>query len=212
MIKLFRPVAWEANVDWRLTQAFWERPAVYGPMWFKGHMGLDYAWPYPGSSVDIYSATSGRCVIGNEWDKWYGKYIIVDYKDENITYKVLYWHLEEIYVKTGDFLSPMQRIGKMGSTGFSTANHLHFEIKDPTLLENWYKWRIDPSMFITEWPKPEPSDTDFKNNYMKILAQVEQETGIPSLFNNFNGTELENQIKAMVSIGLIRLEEKLTKK
>ena len=55
-------------------------------------------------------------------------YIIIDHQDG--TYSA-YWHLKSIKVSVGQRVSQGQRIGGMGSTGYSTGCHLHFEIRIP---------------------------------------------------------------------------------
>ncbi len=42
--------------------------------------------------------------------------------------KVRYWHLQEIHVKAGDTIEVGQVIGISDSTGYSSGNHLHFEL------------------------------------------------------------------------------------
>ena len=49
--------------------------------------------------------------------------------DHDGTYSTLYGHLESVYVSVGDYVSAGQAIGAIGSTGFSTGFHLHFEIR-----------------------------------------------------------------------------------
>lgn len=39
----------------------------------------------------------------------------------------------------------------MGTTGYSSAVHLHFEIKDPREMGNGYKGRFDPAPFVVDW-------------------------------------------------------------
>ena len=149
MIKLFRPVKGARWVDRRMTQAFWLRPEVYWPMGFKGHMWLDYAWPVPWSKVPIYSATDWIATIWRD-PKGYGNFIKVQYEN----YTILYWHLDSIQVKNWP-VKAMERLGIMWTTWFSSWVHLHFEIKDPMQMNNWYKWRIDPAPFITDRPTEE---------------------------------------------------------
>ena len=56
----------------------------------------------------------------------YGNYVIIDHGNEFIT---LYGHLSEVDVEIGDEVKKGDVIGKMGSTGFSTGDHLHIEIR-----------------------------------------------------------------------------------
>ena len=149
-MKLYRPVAGKPG-DFRMTQWFGQRPDVYWPMGFKGHMGIDYAGKNPGDIIPIYSATDGVCTIVDSGDKGYGKHIKVDTVIDWRKYTLLYGHLSDICVKNWETVKPMQKIGMMGTTWFSNGVHLHFEIKDETLINNGYKWRFDPIGYITNW-------------------------------------------------------------
>lgn len=67
-----------------------------------------------------------------------GKHLKV--RCNNIT--TLYAHCSEILVKEGQIVGLNQEIAKVGSTGNSTGNHLHFEIR----VEDRF---IDPAKIIT---------------------------------------------------------------
>ena len=54
-------------------------------------------------------------------------YIILDHGDSLST---VYGHLSKISVQEGDTVKAGQKIGEVGSTGFSTGPHLYFEIRD----------------------------------------------------------------------------------
>ena len=56
----------------------------------------------------------------------YGNFIEVRHPNGMTT---LYGHLSRIDVASGDRLTPAQRIGLVGSTGYSTGPHLHFEVR-----------------------------------------------------------------------------------
>lgn len=56
-----------------------------------------------------------------------GKYIVISHEN-GIESK--YFHLSEIYVEVGQKVTGGQCIGKMGSTGASTGDHLHLEFRD----------------------------------------------------------------------------------
>lgn len=57
----------------------------------------------------------------------YGNYIVIDHGDGLET---LYGHCQAIYVEEGQEIKRNQQIAEVGSTGYSTGWHLHFEIHD----------------------------------------------------------------------------------
>ncbi|HCU99933.1 MAG TPA: hypothetical protein DGL25_01925 [Dehalococcoidia bacterium] len=90
------------------------------------HTGIDLALgAYPASS--IYAACDGW-VSRTEWLTYsYGYYVIVDCGDG---WETLYSHFSEILVSWGQRVTKGETIlGISGSTGFSTGEHLHFEIR-----------------------------------------------------------------------------------
>lgn len=97
------------------------------------HTGVDIANV---KGTVIKSAISGVVTqVSSEGD--YGKHLRISV-DELVT---LYAHCNKIYVKEGDKIEQGQDIAEIGSTGNSTGNHLHFEIR----YENRY---IDPEKLI----------------------------------------------------------------
>ena len=90
------------------------------------HTGIDLALgSYPVSSV--YAACDGW-VSRTEWLTWsYGYYVIVDCGDG---WETLYSHFREIMVTWGQSVTKgVTVLGVSGSTGYSTGEHLHFEIR-----------------------------------------------------------------------------------
>lgn len=55
--------------------------------------------------------------------------------------KTLYYHMDSIYVKKGDIVLKGDKIGEVGSTGFSTGPHLHWELRISTVP-------VNPMLFI----------------------------------------------------------------
>ncbi len=90
------------------------------------HSGLDIGAFY-GSPVRV--SNSGK-VIYSGWYGGYGKVVIVDHGSYNgIPTSTLYAHLSSFNVGAGDYVSRGQTIGNVGSTGYSTGPHLHFEVR-----------------------------------------------------------------------------------
>jgi len=89
------------------------------------HTGIDLDL-YGANGAPIYSACDGT-VIKTEWLTYsYGYHVIVDCGDGWTT---LYAHLSRIDVAVGQWVSAGTQVGLSGSTGFSTGEHLHFEIR-----------------------------------------------------------------------------------
>lgn len=97
------------------------------------HTGVDIA---NSKGTIIKSAISGKVTqVSSEGD--YGKHLRITV-DNLVT---LYAHCDKIYVKEGDEVIQGQDIAEMGSTGNSTGNHLHFEVR----YENRY---VNPEKLI----------------------------------------------------------------
>ncbi len=86
------------------------------------HAGLDFAASY-GST--IRAADSGTVIYAG-WYGGYGKAVIIDH-GQGIT--TLYGHTSELFVSEGQGVQRGQAIATVGSTGFSTGPHLHFEVR-----------------------------------------------------------------------------------
>lgn len=98
------------------------------------HRGLDFA-AY--RRAPIVATGPGRVIYAG-WRSGYGRCVEVDHGYGFVT---RYGHLHEIAVRRGDAVERGQRIGGMGSTGRSTATHLHYEI--------WYNGSaIDPDRLL----------------------------------------------------------------
>lgn len=86
------------------------------------HTGLDIAAPY---GTDIKSACDGKIAFAG-YKGSYGNLVIVDCGNG---VEIYYGHCSELYVSEGDKVSAGDVIAAVGSTGNSTGNHLHFEIR-----------------------------------------------------------------------------------
>jgi murein DD-endopeptidase MepM/ murein hydrolase activator NlpD len=90
----------------------------------ENHKGIDLGAP---KGTEIRAAENGS-VIYASWMNGYGNYIILDHGNGLWT---AYGHImnDGIYVKVGDTVKRGQKIAGVGSTGQSTGNHLHFEVR-----------------------------------------------------------------------------------
>ena len=73
----------------------------------------------------IVAVMDGR-VISTRYDGGFGNTVCIEHRDGFLT---RYAHNSQIFVKTGDCVKKGQVIALIGSTGNSTGNHLHFEIR-----------------------------------------------------------------------------------
>ena len=111
--------------------AEWVRPAagplssLYGARWGTVHRGLDIAAAY-GSTV--VSASAGK-VIFSGWNGGYGKLVIVEHPGGVTT---RYGHNSTLLVEVGERVEAGTPIAKVGSTGYSTGAHCHFEVRQGT--------------------------------------------------------------------------------
>ncbi|MFN3925914.1 MAG: murein hydrolase activator EnvC family protein [Pseudanabaenaceae cyanobacterium] len=88
----------------------------------KLHTGIDIA---ADTGTPIYAADTGTVILA-EWYGGYGYTVIIAHGNEIST---LYAHCSEIYVTVGQVVQKGQIIAAVGSTGFSTGPHLHFEVR-----------------------------------------------------------------------------------
>lgn len=92
----------------------------------KFHSGIDIAAPM---NTPIRASNTGR-VIMSGWYGGYGKVVIIDHgivRGQAIT--TLYGHLNSINVTQGQQVKQGQVIGRVGTTGYSTGPHCHFEVR-----------------------------------------------------------------------------------
>lgn len=86
------------------------------------HAGIDFTAP---RGVEVYATADGTVeeVTTEIWG--YGQHIIINHGNG---FKTLYGHLSKFKVKRGQKVTRGQLIGLVGSTGKSTAPHLHYEV------------------------------------------------------------------------------------
>ncbi len=89
----------------------------------KFHKGIDFTAPR-GTAIQA----TGNGVVSRVQKRkiGYGNNVIIDH---GFGYTTMYAHMKEIHVSKGDKVTKGQQIGTIGSTGTSTAPHLHYEVR-----------------------------------------------------------------------------------
>ena len=92
----------------------------------KLHTGTDFSAPI---GTSVYAADGGR-VIFCGWRGGYGKVVIINHGERGgVNYTTLYAHLSSIKAVVGQSVGKGQFIARVGTTGYSTGPHLHFEVR-----------------------------------------------------------------------------------
>jgi murein DD-endopeptidase MepM/ murein hydrolase activator NlpD len=89
---------------------------------WRQHNGVDYAAP---TGTAVRSVGDGTVDFAGT-QSGYGNIVIIKHRNNQQT---AYAHLSRIHVKTGESISQGQKIGAVGSTGWATGPHLHFELR-----------------------------------------------------------------------------------
>ena len=90
-----------------------------------GYNAVDFGAPY---GTPIRAAAAGTVIVSRTggWNGGYGNYVVIDHPNGTQT---LYSHNSSNAVWQGQTVVAGQIIGYVGSTGRSTGNHLHFEVR-----------------------------------------------------------------------------------
>jgi murein DD-endopeptidase MepM/ murein hydrolase activator NlpD len=106
-----------SGFGWRVHPIFRSR---------RFHSGLDFGGGY---GAPIRAADGGR-VIQSGWQGGYGKVVIINHGSQrNGNLATLYGHMSRVAVGAGQQVAKGQVVGYVGSTGYSTGPHLHFEVR-----------------------------------------------------------------------------------
>lgn len=96
----------------------------------KLHSGIDLTAP---TGTKVYATGGGKVISAGYAAGGYGIKVIIDH---GYGYKTLYAHLNKALVKVGKRVARGDVIGEVGSTGRSTAPHLHYEVRKNDQTEN----------------------------------------------------------------------------
>ncbi|MDD4718768.1 MAG: peptidoglycan DD-metalloendopeptidase family protein [Bacilli bacterium] len=129
------PIPIGADGKLPITSSFGRRKHPITGEW-DDHRGIDLGYAM---GTPIYAMADGEVVHAgcqsNGCGKGWGKYVKIKHDingDGKVDYYTLYAHMSVINTTTGAIVGGGQKIGEVGSTGTSTASHLHLEIHDST--------------------------------------------------------------------------------
>jgi len=123
MLNTIQPVSsgwFSSNFGWRVDP-FTGKSAM--------HEGVDYVVP---EGTPIHAAASGIVVYAGMHPD-FGNLVEIDHGNDILT---RYAHASKLMVKVGQLVKRGQLISLVGSTGRSTGNHLHFEVRFKGLAQN----------------------------------------------------------------------------
>lgn len=102
-----------SKFGWRILLGQWDY-----------HLGIDI-WGYGCYGKDIYASAAGT-VIFSGYSGSYGNVVIIDHGSGITT---LYAHCSELLASPGQYVQQGETIGKVGTSGFVTGAHIHFEYR-----------------------------------------------------------------------------------
>lgn len=120
----------------------------------RAHKGVDIAAP---KGTGVYATAEGQVVRAGYQAGGYGNFIEVKHPNGMSS---LYGHLSRIDVHTGKVVAAGERIGLVGSTGYSTGPHLHFEVRRDGIQVNPAKVVGQSFNVKTRMPDLPPPDHD----------------------------------------------------
>ncbi len=121
-----------------------------------GHRAIDYA---AAAGTPIQATADGTVTHASWSSAGYGNLVSIRH---NATYSTNYAHQSKMIVKVGQKVRQGQTIGYVGSTGFSTGPHLHYE-----LVKNGVK--VNPQIEIL--PPGKPLSEENKEAFQKVVEQ-----------------------------------------
>ena len=108
------------TAKWRLSSPYGYRADPFTGV-RKFHTGMDLAAP---TGTPVKATLDGK-VIAVSYNQVYGNYVIISHING---YQSLYAHLHTATAKVGQRLNQGDKLGLVGSTGYSTGPHLHFTV------------------------------------------------------------------------------------
>jgi len=132
-----------------LSQLFGKNPQIYAQFGLKGHNGIDYSGSK--NSHDIFAPMQGKIIVKND-KGGYGLHVRI--KDK--TKEVVLGHFKSLSVIDGQEVALGEKLGRMGTSGFSTGVHLHLGLRflkngEVVNYDNGFAGYVDPVPYMITW-------------------------------------------------------------
>lgn len=127
------PSQWPTSGGY-ISSSFGGRANPFGGYGRDWHPGIDIANDY---GEPVYASASGYVQQAG----WYGGYGIYARINHDYGYQTAYGHMSRVVCSAGQYVKKGEIIGYVGSTGYSTGPHLHFEVIH-------YGEQVDPSSLM----------------------------------------------------------------
>ena len=132
--------------------------SIVSPMGMRMHPFLHVLMTHTGDDLQaacgepVRAAASGTVTYADISDSWGGRVIIEhDNLEGGARLRTAYAHLSVIYAQEGDRVTQGQLIGLVGTTGWSTGCHLHFDVIDS-------KGYVNPAPYLVDMVAPTHTD------------------------------------------------------
>lgn len=151
----------------RVTSDYGNRTFTYNGKTYSGfHGGLDmvsskYGTDYIVAFDDGVVTATRNTIAGYTESQSSGNYVYIDHGNG---WSTRYLHMKKgtVCVKVGDKVTKGQVLGYMGSTGFSTGNHLHFEIRKDGITQSPKDYLLGDKSISLSTPSQPSSNTNYK--------------------------------------------------
>jgi murein DD-endopeptidase MepM/ murein hydrolase activator NlpD len=124
----------------------------------RPHRGIDYA---ARTGTPVFATGDGR-VITASYNNASGNYVVLQHGQ---AYTTKYLHLSKKHVKKGQRVTQGQIIGKVGSTGYATGPHLHYEFLVSGVHRN-------PSTILNKLPKAKSIEASELKRFAQMVDPV----------------------------------------
>lgn len=127
------PSQWPTSGGY-ISSSFGGRANPFGGYGRDWHPGIDIVTDY---GEPVYASAAGYVQQAG----WYGGYGIYARINHDYGYQTAYGHMSRVVCRAGQYVKKGEIIGYVGSTGYSTGPHLHFEVIH-------YGEQVDPSSLM----------------------------------------------------------------